>query len=84
MAKKTHESLLGVLPVEEAEKHEIWFKAKIIPINEFIKRVNKRLPDTSQKCSDMGDINIDVVPEDSISNVSCATSKRSKHSSSKG
>ncbi len=40
-AKDTHESLLIILPFDEAEKHEIWFKAKMIPNNEFIDLVNK-------------------------------------------
>lgn len=40
-AKDTHESLLGILPVEECEKHDIWFKAKMISNNEFLERTKK-------------------------------------------
>ena len=30
-----HTSLLGLLPADEANKHEIWFQAKMLNINEF-------------------------------------------------
>ncbi len=82
-AKDTYESLMIILPVVEAEKHEIWFKAKMIPNNEFIDRVNKWLSDKpeGQKISEVGNVDGDVGPGDSVSNVSHATSKHSKRSS---
>ncbi len=39
-AQEAHESLLILLPDNEIEKHDIWFKAKMIPKNEFIEHVN--------------------------------------------
>ena len=35
-AKRIHESLLSLLPVEEKEKHNVWFKAKMISNNDVI------------------------------------------------
>lgn len=40
-AKETHESLLKYLPPDEKEKHEIWFKAKLLSVDEFIECMNK-------------------------------------------
>ena len=39
--KNMHNKLLGFLPCEEKEKHEIWFKAKMLPINECIAYTKK-------------------------------------------
>lgn len=79
-AKDTHESLLVILPVEECEKHDIWFKAKMISNNEFLERTNKWLSDKpdGHKISEVENLESDVGPGDSVSNVSHATSKRSK------
>lgn len=33
-AKEVHNSLMALLSVEEGGKHEIWFKAKMLPNNE--------------------------------------------------
>ena len=33
-AKAAHNALLKLLPVEETEKHEIWFKAKLLGVDE--------------------------------------------------
>lgn len=33
-AKRIHESLLSLLPIEEKERHDVWFKAKMIPNND--------------------------------------------------
>lgn len=35
-AKRIQESLLSFLPVDEKEKHETWFKAKMLSNNDFI------------------------------------------------
>ncbi|XP_037394066.1 uncharacterized protein LOC119263286 [Pygocentrus nattereri] len=42
-AKEAHESLMGLLPDEEKEKHDIWFKAKMLSANEFSTGVFKWL-----------------------------------------
>lgn len=39
--KESHESLLKYLPPAEREKHEIWFNAKLLGVNEFTEYVNK-------------------------------------------
>lgn len=39
--KYMHNNLLGFLPTEEKEKQEIWFKAKMLPINECIANTKK-------------------------------------------
>lgn len=39
-AQNMHDTLLGLLPAKEAEKHEIWYKAKMLSVNEFIDEVN--------------------------------------------
>lgn len=77
--KEVHESLLCVLPDSEREKHDIWFKAKMIPINEFIEHVNIWLSKTvtlSEEVDVKG--NDDIGPEDSVSNVSKGTISSSK------
>ena len=35
-AKRIHESLLSLLPVDEKERHDVWFKAKMIANNDVI------------------------------------------------
>lgn len=81
-AKETHDALLTVLPDNEIEKHDIWFKAKLIPINEFTEHVNVWL--SAPVISEGVDVNIndDVVPEDSVSNASKVTTVFSNCSSS--
>lgn len=44
--QQVHESLLGLFPADEANKHEIWFQAKMLNINEFIVGSNQWLSDT--------------------------------------
>ncbi len=85
-AQEAHESLLTLLPDNEIEKHDIWFKAKMIPKNEFIEHVNVWLstPVTCQEASEgVTDVNVndEVVPEDSVSNVSKGIAAYSRHSS---
>ena len=36
-AKSIHEQLLGFMPSDEQEKHEIWFKAKLLSLNECVR-----------------------------------------------
>jgi len=89
-AKEAHDSLLTVLPDNEIEKHDIWFKAKLIPINEFIEHVNVWL--STPVASEGVEVNVNdyIVPEDSVSNVSkvitafskCSSSSRSSSTSS--
>ncbi|KAI7814202.1 hypothetical protein IRJ41_010024 [Triplophysa rosa] len=81
-AREAHDSLLKLLPDEECEKHDIWFKAKLIAINEFREYVNVWLSE-SVSCQIITDnaydvnVNDDVVPEDSVSNVVTACSRHS-------
>lgn len=71
-AIETHESLLQLLPPEEKEKHEIWFKAKLLGVNEFTDCVKRWLsnPDISKPAENNEDRDEnEVKPSDSISNV---------------
>ena len=74
--KNMHNHLLGLLPYEEKEKQEIWFKAKMLSINEWI-------ADTKMWVScdenENGNVVDDINPEDSISNVSKHSSHRSNN-----
>lgn len=40
-----HTSLLGFLPADEANKHEIWYQAKMLSFNEFFEGTNQWLTD---------------------------------------
>lgn len=42
-AKCVHDSLLVILPDGEREKHDIWFKAKMICNDEMLSEVNRWL-----------------------------------------
>lgn len=76
-SKGVHECLMGMLPDTEQEKHDVWFKAKMIANNELISKVQLWLSNSGQNVSvgptgsQIGD---GINPEDSVSN---ATSKRS-------
>lgn len=48
--QQVHTSLLGLLPAEEANKHEIWYQAKMLSFNEFFMGTNQWLYDT-KACS---------------------------------
>ncbi len=82
-AKGIHGSLMGMLPESEKEKHDIWFKAKMIANNDFISEVkmwvscteNEIRPTLNEVMHDKVD---GVDPHDSISNVG---SKRSSKAS---
>ena len=87
-AKGIHGSLMDILPDDEKEKHDIWFKAKMICNDESISNVNKWLSGVEQTLPGAvhtlkvynDDDKDDVNPEDSISNVA---SKRSSRKSSR-
>lgn len=80
-AKCLHESFLRFLPHDEKENHEVWFKANMIPNNEFISGVDKWVSQTSISKNDDDDNDDDGVnPADSVSNVS-EHSQRSVNSS---
>lgn len=87
-AKQMHVTLLGLLPKDEATKHETWYKAKMLNVNDFIADVSKWLSKT-QSCAvvddgDNGKEEVHVEPHDSISNVESNTSSKwSSHKSSK-
>lgn len=70
-AKYAHSTLLKLLPVEEKEKHEIWFKAKLQSVKDFSQSVTDYL-----KCAreDVENADDKITPLDSISNVNSATS----------
>ena len=90
-----HVTLLGLLPEDEATKHDTWYKAKMLNVNDFIADVGKWLRKTQSSPAD-DDVTDDVTsdnhdkedvqvePHDSISNVeSKIGSKRSSHKGSK-
>lgn len=67
--KCVHESLLMLLPAEECEKHSIWFKAKMLGINDCIAEANTWI---SGYCKPITEINTnfdDLGPSDSASNI---------------
>lgn len=86
-AKETHESLLKLLPPEEQEKHETWFRAKLLNVNDFIVDANKWLSKTSMSiptkdgyCNDGEES--EIKPVDSISNIETNVSEnKSNHRS---
>lgn len=83
--KCVHDSLLVILPEGEREKHDIWFKAKMICNDEILSEVNRWLNAIQLKKGNKGDEcgdekgsqkgkrdeqdNDDIRPEDSVSNV---------------
>ena len=70
-AKETHESLLKLLPATEKDKHDIWFKAKVLSVNDFIDDVNKWLEKTDipKPGGNEDRDESEVKPSDSISNI---------------
>ncbi len=54
-AKDAHSKLLKLLPVEENENHEIWFKAKLLSVNEFNKGVAKYRTCANEKMNEQVD-----------------------------
>lgn len=85
-AKETHASLLHLLPPAEKEKHDIWFKAKLLSVNEFIDRVkcwlsNPEVKKPAEKDDDDCDEG-EVKPCDSISNVETNVSSKKSYQKS--
>lgn len=78
--KGIHDHLLGLLPVEENEKHETWFKAKMLPINECIADTKEWLSCNKGKPNENAHVVDDVKPNDSVSNISVRSSHRSRSS----
>lgn len=76
--KNVQNALLDLLPHVEREKHDIWFKAKMLSVNECIANTKGWVTcdEGNAKERDFAD---DVNPEDSISNIS----KHSSHGSHK-
>lgn len=72
-AKCMHESLLGLLPCEEREKHETWFKAKMLSNDECIAAT--KLWVSSNEGTVYENVEDGIDPNDSVSNAG------SKHSS---
>lgn len=70
-----HDSLMGLLPQEEKERHETWFKAKMMFNDEFIEEVEMWVQSNENQMSETennGDKcvgNDDINPNDSVSNV---------------
>ncbi len=85
-AKESHDSLLPILPPEEKEKHDIWFKAKMINVNEFIDEVNAwtKSADVSNPVENVNEENVEseINPNDSISNVESKKSTQRSHTRS--
>ncbi len=72
--KNLHDTLLGLLPCDEKEKQEIWFKAKMLPNNECIANAKRWF-----SC-DEGNV-VDVIdPNHSVSNVGKRSCHKSHHS----
>ncbi|XP_037620552.1 uncharacterized protein LOC119485230 [Sebastes umbrosus] len=76
-AKCVHESLLGLLPCDEKEKHVTWFNAKMLAPNECIAEAKRWVSCIEGDTHEKGNIEDDIHPDDSVSNVG------SKHSSHK-
>lgn len=88
-----HDSLMILLPQEEKERHETWFKAKMMFNDEFTDEVemwvksNENQVSESENYGDKGVENNDINPNDSVSNVGknsnkSVTSHRSSTASS--
>lgn len=67
-----HDSLKGLLPREEKERHETWMKAKMMFNNEFIHSVGEWVKSKKKHVSENNDVggeHDDIDPNDSVSNV---------------
>lgn len=75
-AKCMHDSLLVLLPCDEKEKHEIWFKAKMLANDECIANMKMWVSSNESTAHEKDDdvVDDDINPDDSVSNVG---SKRS-------
>ncbi len=86
-AKGIHGSLMVMLPESEKEKHDIWFKAKIIVNKYFISEVKMWVSCTEKEIRPtlnevMHDKVYSVDPHDSISNVGSKCSSKARTCSS--
>lgn len=84
-AREVHNSVMVLLPSEEKEKQQTWFNGKMLICNGFIDDIEKWLSTESQVSCSGVDENVyqnDVDPEDSVSNISCESSKPSSKKSS--
>ncbi|KAK0142226.1 hypothetical protein N1851_020113 [Merluccius polli] len=80
-AKGFHASLMGMLPIEEKDKHDVWFKAKMIANNDFISKVQLWVSKWDESVTFDAATGIDdVCPDDSISNVASRRSGKSGNS----
>lgn len=79
-AKSMHESLLGLLPPDEKDEHETWFKAKMMFNDECIADANQWVMcNEGNVVVNQGDVIDDGInPNDSVSNIE---SKRSNEGS---
>lgn len=83
-AKVAHNNLLELLPMDEKEKHETWFKAKLLSVNEFCQCVENHFKSTNNGTNEDVHLEDDIKPTDSVSNVgtsSCIKSRTSERSS---
>lgn len=92
--KGVHISVMRMLPEVEQEKHDVWFKAKMLNNDEFISKVQLWLSSVEQSVIDgceqnvINVTNVNVIddginPEDSISNVASQHSSRKSAYSSR-
>lgn len=82
-AKDAHNKLLELLPVEEKEKHDVWFKEKLLSVNEFSQNVAKYQTCVTDKMVENIDnlVDAEIKPTDSVSNVGSNSSIESRNSS---
>lgn len=87
-AEEAHNYLLELLPPDEKEKHEIWFEAKMLSVNELNDEVNKWLSNTDVlraagivENEGGDDDESEINPSDSISNVEEKSGKKSSRKS---
>lgn len=85
--KIAHENLVYCMPAEEVEKQNIWFSAKMLVENGFIADVESwlktNLVDVGDNDDDEHDVDEEVHPDDSVSNVASKNSQGKSISSSK-
>ncbi|KAK0152604.1 hypothetical protein N1851_005873 [Merluccius polli] len=67
--KCIHESLLFLLPSDEAEKHETWFKAKMMFNDECVNDVKKWISGNEGCVKANENVEDDIKPDDSVSNI---------------
>ena len=68
--QQVHASLLGLLPAEEASKHEIWYQAKMLNVKEFLVGTNQWLSDTAAcPATKVGDDHDDEVNDDLLGQI---------------